>query len=165
MDNFLADKESWINSRAPGSTLFDSEYIGSKQNNSNPTFGFLQGQENANEDVELFVYDTLHPEVVHAITLTGAKCDQALYGGCAITYQDPNAPNQQQLQLVTKSTGGALQITGLPGTGYLTDPFQIYAAFAESPIPEPAAWALMLAGLAAIGAALRRPGVDVRSAA
>jgi hypothetical protein len=165
MDDFLADKESWINSRAPGSTAFDSEYLGSKQNNSNPTIAFLQSQENDNEDVELFVFDVSNPKIAHVIDLTSVTCTPA--GGCVIKTQDPNSPNQQQTQQVTTGAGGALQITGLPGTGapYLTDMFQIYAAFAESPAPEPEVWALLVIGLGAVGAALRRSGGAVVPAA
>jgi hypothetical protein len=141
--NYLLSKQTWINSRAPGTTVFDSFFAGSPNHNGEPTTAFLLAEEAQQEDVELFVRDVTNPGVAHAIVLTGISCTPE--NGCVITTQDPNSPTAQQTQQVFFGLTGGLEIVGLPGTGspYLTDIFEIYAAFSESPVPEPRTWLLL----------------------
>jgi len=161
-DDFLLAKEFWIDNHAPGTTMYDSYFMGSPNHNALPTLAFLIAQMQAQEDVELFVVDTAHPTVAHAIVLTGITCTTP--GGCVIMTQDPNTPRTQQVQQLLQGTGGDLEIQGLPGTGapYLLDDFEIYAAFAESPIPEPTT--LLLLGTGMAGLLWRRRASEKRTA-
>jgi hypothetical protein len=153
LDRYLADKKLWINSAAPGTTVFNSYYVGSADNNRTPTAGDLIKEMQSQEDVEMFVSGG---GIAHAITLTGISCQPLT--GCVMTYQDPNSPMVQQTSQLTAGAG-SLQFVGLPGTGapYLTTQFTIYAAYSESPVPEPSSFILLGTGIASlIGNWMRR---------
>jgi hypothetical protein len=143
-DDYVAVKTNWFNFYAPGTTVVTSNYTGSASNDGFPTVGFLTKEIQAQEDVELFVYAG---DIGHAIVLTSISCSSPT--DCVIKYQDPNSPTvQQTTQLFVGST---LTFQGLPGTGaqYNRTFFEIDAAFAESPVPEPSTWILL--GTALVG--------------
>ena len=154
--DYVATKLDWLNSFAPGTTTVESMFSGNTDagKNGNPNWDFLTGQIKDHEDVEMFIKDS----GFHAITLTGIKwvdptkgCDVA--NNCQITYQDPNKPTTQQMNIPLTLSGGSLGFkdpTGLLGNVTIT------AAFAESPVPEPATLGLLGAALIGLGAANRR---------
>jgi hypothetical protein len=125
---YIDAKMAWINGdpannltgHAPGSTVFDSY--------QNPTIQDLASENG--EDVEIFVNGGSLKN--HALALTGVSCTGANYTNCSISYQNPNYPTINVLNVSVSNVGGSLQLNA--GTGDLGN---IYAAFSESPVPEP----------------------------
>jgi hypothetical protein len=144
-DNFVAAETQWFDTFAPGTTYIESNYPGSADQNGVPTIGFLATQIQQKEDVELFIYGG---GIGHAIDLTGISCSAT---ACVITYQDPNSPKEQQTSQLFSGPAGLI-FQGLPGTSpkYSQTFFAIAAAFAESPVPEPAMSLLIAISLAAV---------------
>jgi hypothetical protein len=144
-DSFLQTKKDWINDRAPGTTVFNSWFDGSTDNNRKPTIQDLATEIAHGEDVEFFVRGD---NFYHVMTLTGVMCDMAM--NCSIKYQDPNdpaqdAPNQTMAKIYMAAItdmNGMLTFTGVPGSQF-AGMVTITAAFAESPIPEPATIVLL----------------------
>ncbi len=151
-DKYFAGVQSYLNEVAPGktnSTEFDD-----------PTVAQLTHEIGDQEDVELFIAyynaDGTPADDGHYVTLYDI-------GATSLSFVDPGG-------VVNGDEGGALDITvnytfddGLKRlvlNGYSGTPSGLTArvdfAFAESPTPEPAAWALMIGGFGMAGLALRR---------
>lgn len=144
---YLTEKMTWINSAAPGTTVFDSFYVGSANNSHAPTSSDLSSEIQAQEDVEMFISGG---GIAHAIVLTGISCSSPT--SCTMTYQDPNSPTVEQTAQLTAAAGG-LQFVGLPGTDptLANTTFTINAAFSESPVPEPSSGILFGIGSTLLG--------------
>jgi hypothetical protein len=141
-EDYLDTKKDWFNDYAPGTTVFDSWFEGSPDNDRKPTIEDLAKEIKDGEDVEFFVDDG--NGFFHALTLTGVFCDMAM--NCGIKYQDPNQPTVEQDTLVSPMNG-MLMFTGVPGSGF-AGTVTITAAFAESPrVPEPST----ILGILAVG--------------
>ncbi len=161
--DFLQTKKDWINDYAPGTTVFDSWWVGSPDHNRKPTIADLAGEIHDKEDVEFFVQGD---NFFHVLQLSGVMCDAQM--NCSIKYQDPNDPaqanpNQKMAKIYMAQItdmNGMLTFTGVPGSGY-AGMVTITAAFAESPdprlIPEPDAFVLMLSGAFGLFFSRRRP--------
>ncbi len=150
-NSFLAGKMAWFAKNAPGTTRITSEYVGSASNNSLPTFKFLSGEIQSNEDVELFITGG---GIGHAIDLVSISCGPP-YNVCGMQYQDPNVSTKlQPFTQLTAGPGGALLFYGLPY--YASTPFTIQAAFSESPIPEPGTLLMFGSGIISLAGVLRR---------
>jgi len=148
---FLQTKTNWVNTKAPGTTVITSEYAGSPNNNAIPDINFLLQEIQDHEDVEMFISGG---GIAHAIDLVSIGC--TVQNGCTMQYQDPNFPTTlQPLTQLTAGPGGFLTFTGLPGFPQNTF-YTIDAVFSESPVPEPSAWILTAAALAAITFRARR---------
>ena len=137
--DFLQTKKDWINDYAPGTTVFNSWWAGSPDNNRKPTIDDLAQEIKDGEDVEFFVKGT---NFFHVMTLTAVACDMAM--NCTIRYQDPNDPGTHQGPTPITVMDGMLMFTGVPGSGQPNLTVTITAAFAESPVPEPATVALFV---------------------
>jgi hypothetical protein len=150
-NDYMTVKRNWFTDSAPGTTVFSSMYPGSAYNNGNVTSDWLNGEEQANEDVEIFVsaevWDPIkqaYKWIAHALTVTDIGYDPGNYAW-TLSYQDCNNPNSNYTASVWPNADGILNFIGLPGTGYPFTTFTIDAAFAESPVPEPSS--LMLLGI------------------
>jgi hypothetical protein len=117
------------------------------QDKTNPTLAFIAAELKAGEDVEIFisVFQSQPMKSLgdHALTLTGISFDDTTNTG-SVSFVDPLG-----------GTKGSANITGLeqgfikldykaPGVG--GDFAVVFAAVAESPIPEPETLAMMLIG-------------------
>jgi hypothetical protein len=150
-DAFRYALTTWMTDFAFGTSVVTSIYPGSPDNNGLPTTAFLTSEIMDQEDVQVFVYGTVNGSTVgHAINLIGISSSNGDY---VIQYQDPNSPKDIQTSELLFGPGGQLMIQGLPGTGppYLTTIFSINAAYAESPIPEPASWVLVGSSIVLLG--------------
>jgi hypothetical protein len=152
LDSFMTAKKWWINGKAPGSTIFNSMYAGSGYNNGEVTTAFLEKELRDGEDIEIFVKYTNPAGTIsgHALTLFGIDTTA---GAMKIWFQDPNDPTNPYDRDITLD-GGVLSFSGLFGLGDQTK-FSIYAAFAESAVPEATMWAMMIVGFGGIGLVLR----------
>jgi len=138
LDVYTTTEQDWITTHGigVGSTVLSTYYSGSPLNNRAPTINDLAQEIKDQEDVELFVKGTyatgpkMGQSFAHAITLTAISCDASM--NCNITYQDPNNPASPQTVAIDVNT---LQFSNLPASG-ITGTAQIYAEFAESPVPE-----------------------------
>jgi hypothetical protein len=151
--DFLQTKKDWINDRAPGSTIFNSWWAGSPDNDRKPTITDLANEIRDGEDVEFFVRGD---DFYHVMTLTEVSCDMAM--NCSIRYQDPNDPTVNQPSTPVTIMDGMVMFTGVPGSGYPELTVTIEAAFAESPIPEPATIVLLATAVVGLVARRRRRG-------
>jgi hypothetical protein len=145
---YIQTKMNWIGDHNPGTiTIFDSWFAGSPDNNRVPTIADLASQlmPSSPEDVELFINGGTGGN--HALTLTGLSCEGDNYTDCFISYQDPNDPTVNNTESVSV-VNGSLQIDD--GFG------NIYAAFSESPIPEPTSLILLGTVIAGVAWRLRR---------
>jgi hypothetical protein len=136
---YMDTKMDWINDHAPGTTVYDSRYVG---NGGQPTVAWLAQEIRDGEDVEFFINNNAGT-FYHALTLTGIACDAA--GNCFVTYSDPNDPTTMYNRALSSGVGGRLEFTdpfGLIGTVYID------AAFSESAVPEPTTLFLLATGLA-----------------
>lgn len=134
---YMDTKVEWINDHAPGTTVFDSMYVG---NGGRPTIDWLAKEILDGEDVEFFI-NTDANDFYHALTLVGIKCDAA--GGCAISFSDPNDPTTLFNRDLTPGAGGRLEFDDPFGGAGKT--VFIDAAFSESAVPEPAVFFLLAA--------------------
>lgn len=166
IEEFIGGKARYLNAVAPGTTSIvamdtlawrpvtpDGYDNGPKPayvtDNTAPTLAFLYDQIKMGEDVELFINFNGGN---HYVTLTG------------ISYNDMT--NTGYLDFIDPEGGVVMDdidITGLDPAdndillgGYLPGA-NIVNAVAESPIPEPAALALMVTGLLGIAVLRRRP--------
>jgi hypothetical protein len=153
LDTFMTSKKWWIDGKAPGTTIYSSMYLGSAYNNDKPGFAFLEKELKDGEDIEFFVSfkDKDGKELSHALTLYGIDTTK---DAMKIWYQDPNDPTTEYERGVTL-TDGYLSFKGLYGFG---DDVQltVYAAFAESAVPEIGTWLMMVAGFGGVGFSMRR---------
>jgi hypothetical protein len=144
---YLDTKRQWINDHAPGTTVFDSRYVG---RGGRPTIDWLAQEISHGEDVEFFVNNDAGT-FYHALTLTGIKCDAA--GNCSVTYSDPNDPTTMYNRDLTPGVGGRLEFNnpfGLEGTVFID------AAFSESAVPEATTVFLLATGLGSVVVAITR---------
>jgi hypothetical protein len=147
---YVATKTQWFNTYAPGTTTIDSWYLGtaqdpSNQNNMNPTPQVFQAQLQAKEDVEFFIQGSAY----HVLTLTDLTVNMNTNPtSYTVSWLDCNDTSMEYSSPVTFAANGQMQITGVFGypNGSLEN---ITAAFAESPIPEPSTF-LMLVGMGAV---------------
>ena len=122
--DYVQTKMDWINDYAPGTTIFNSYFLGSAQNDRLPTIEDLANEIQHGEDVEFFVDGGTAGN--HALTLTGISCMLNNFTNCSITFLNDGVPV------------GATSITlGPNGLEVDTGFGNIYAAFSESPVPEP----------------------------
>ena len=158
--NWIGGKVSYLNTYAPGKTIFagmDSLVAAANRpwwdQNANPTVNFLLQELQAGEDVELGIYPL--DMIGHALTLTGLTwndVDNSLTfnGPDTLTLNtiDPANPNGNTPLMLTP--GNPMTISGGPYNGYTLD-----VALAESPVPEPATASLLLLGAGALFGGLR----------
>jgi hypothetical protein len=148
--NWINGKVSYLNAYAPGKITFagmDSIQVNNPPawlQNANPTVNFLLQELQAGEDVELGIYPL--DNVGHALTLTGltwidTDSDQTFDVGDTLTLNsiDPAAPNGNTPLILTP--GNPMTISGGPYDGYALE-----VALAESPVPEPASFSLVILG-------------------
>jgi hypothetical protein len=155
-DSFLQTKKDWINDHAPGTTVFNSWFPGSTDNDRKPTIQDLATEIEHGEDVEIFVR---REGFYHVMTLTGIECDMAM--NCTIKWQDPNdpaqpMPNQTMAKIYSAPVtvmDGMIMFGGVLGAGGTVT---LTAAFSESPIPEPAALMLFAVGVCGLLVQARR---------
>ncbi len=178
IEEFIAGKQKYFNSVAPGTTSFDAQMtqntwrqkpggvnVGPKpsyvQLNTAPTAQFLASQLKAGEDVELFINGS---EGNHYVTLTQIYYDTNSATGNFIKVVDPNQPTSggpagppTVTQLAINGldpTDSDILLSG--GLAYLGTGLNIVNAVAESPIPEPPALALGVLGIGVLGWMRRR---------
>jgi hypothetical protein len=146
-------------------TLPDGSMVAAKpayvQDNTAPTGQWLVDQLQAGEDVELFINGSMGN---HYITLTQMTYNLTNNTG-SFMFIDPNQVNNMMAGPPVVSMG---MITGLDATdsdilftsasvsAYLGTGLNIVNAVSESPVPEPATYAVMGIGFLALGAVLRR---------
>jgi hypothetical protein len=166
--NWIDGKYNYIETYAPGSTVFEGESsVGTGGQPwvqaGNPTAAFLLQMLQQGEDVELAIFPAAG--IGHVLTLSSIDWDNVAGNDVF------NPGNGDTLSIdgvdpagdgVTAGTfdldlgltvGGELTITGGDGGAY--NGYDIGAALAESPCPEPATLSLFFAGFGVI-AALRR---------
>ncbi len=179
LESMWESKYSWLQTKAPGTTIMDGQVdlpgvdLGKWDNggvleNKYPEFAFLWNEIYECEDVELVIFpDGSGPG--HAISLTGVSweddCDGIFEDGekpLKIRYLDPNGPldpdgdgvvKPREIDLSWNETESRWEFEWWQDSNN----YYITAAFAESPVPEPAAvivWGLL--GLLAVGYARRR---------
>ena len=146
--DFIATKKDWFNDYAPNTTVFDTWWSGSPDHNRAPNITDLAGEMHDKEDVEFFVQGT---NFFHVLLLTGVnvRCPNELQYYVPGSQRSAQAnPNQTMAKTYTTAvTLGAnnISFTGVPGSGF-AGAVNITAAFAESPVPEPATLALLAIG-------------------
>lgn len=185
VESMWEGKYRWILHNAPRTTVFHgmvnqdfSRWFGGESlTRGIPTFDFLLRMLRAGEDVELVV--TFAGGGSHAVTLSGLSfADLNGNGvwdpgneGAMLRYIDPNCPLGRNASspaaMVTpliQPGGEALQFGWVQGNGTVcggqfgTKLASVYAAFAESPAPEPSTLALVAsAGVVLVFLARRRP--------
>jgi hypothetical protein len=186
IEQFILGKQKYLDTMAKNATTYGAEDTfawrttlpdGSKvaakppyvQQNTAPTGQWLVDQLKAGEDVELFVNGSMGN---HYITLTQMTYNLDKNTG-SFMFIDPNQVNNKMAGAPVVSMG---MITGLDATdsdilftsasvsAYLGTGLNIVNAVSESPVPEPATYAVLSVGFLAIGAILRRrprPAVGV----
>jgi hypothetical protein len=149
--NWIGGKVSYLNAYAPGKITFagmDSLVAAANRpwwdQNANPTVNFLLQELQAGEDVELGIYPL--DMVGHALTLTGLTWNDAdnsltFNGPDTLTLNtiDPAAPNGTTPLILTP--GNPMKISG-----GIYDGYTLQVALAESPVPEPASFSLVILG-------------------
>ena len=160
--DWIGGKVAYLNTYAPGKTIFEGMDTLSLQanrlpwdTNANPTVNFLLAELQAGEDVELGIYPL--DNIGHALTLTGLTwndTDNSLTfnGPDTLTLNtiDPAKPNVNTVVMLTP--GNPMTISGGSYDGY-----KLEVALAES-VPEPATWSLVALGIGAFIANRRRRG-------
>lgn len=171
IEDFILGKRDYLESKDRGATVYAAQmnfawrtdpaggtHPGTAkpafvQDNTVPTLAFLSTELKAKEDVEAFLFSSGNgKEFNHYITLTGLSYDDTTNKG-TMSFVDPLG-----------GTRGTANLTGLIGgfiqTDYSLGGFnaEIVHAVAESPIPEPATWFLLLSGLAGLTLRRRRLG-------
>ncbi len=152
-------KVEYVNEYAPNSTVFwaqmDPATCGAASNyadssvisNVKPTLSALYNQLQMGEDVEIaFIGSTnlgIAPlndsnSFAHMVTLTGLNSTNGNF-----TYLDPNNPTNVFSATMTVDTNGYLAFTWNNNNSPSTPGVEIYEAWAESPIPEPASLVLL----------------------
>lgn len=169
IERFIAGKQQYIEGTgAKGKTTYaaqdtgtwrttlpDGSKVGPKpayvQDQTAPTAQFLVDQLKEGEDVELFIdwVDTDGKHKAHYVTLTYLQFDTTKKTG-AINFVDTDTgkTNDKNYQITGLDAGDNDILIG----GYLDDA-SIFAAVAESPVPEPAT--LLSCGLALLTTAAR----------
>jgi hypothetical protein len=142
-DSFLQTKKDWIHDFAPGTTVFDSWFPGSIDNDRKPTIMDLAQEIKDGEDVELFVRG--EGGYYHVISLTGIFCRDDAMTMCGLKYQDNDGDINMNLMAPITVAGGMVMFTGALSGADRT--VTITAAFAESPVPEPSTLLLLGSGL------------------
>jgi len=151
--NYVDTLKSWLNTYAPGTSSVSSDTDGKL--GATLLASFIGPELKKHEDVELFIYN-LAGTVGHVISPTSITYDplNPALGG-SITYQDPNDPTTP-FTATFNITNGFIEFksdNSQLGTVYVS------AAFAESPVPEPATLMLMGTGISGLALVLlrRRP--------
>lgn len=178
IEDFVIGKQKYLADRAPGTTLVHGQMnfawrddanirktIGTKPagiaDSTVPTLQFLYAELKKGQDIELFM---ANGDNQHYITLTGIRYDSATNTG-KMWVMDPwgDAAGNDV-------TGKEIAIEGLSDgfidTGLVIDgnDFSYVAhAIATSPIPEPTAYLLLLAGLLVIARAHRTRAIYIRT--
>ena len=165
IEDFIFGKTKYIEEKAPGKTIYAAQVAlqwrdginntgGSQPTHQVPkpnwvqdqtaaTLDFIYKQIKAREDVEIFLeYDTGSS---HYLTVTGIMYDDANNTG-KLNFIDPLG-GMAGTTNITGVVGGVIKIAYGGGAS-------VYHAVSESPVPEPAAIALML--IALIGLCLAR---------
>ena len=153
---FISGKKAWVNKLAPGSTIFGSR--------RNPSWEWIYKEIKNGEDVELLFgfYDTEGERVGgHYVTLTGfdwtdTDGDSVVDAdeGATIGFIDPQTGAFDETGIFQTLAGGPIGSSF--GTGGDVTRSAIDWAVKESPVPEPQAWALLLAGFGVTGLLLVR---------
>ena len=163
-EDYLATIMDWLNGFAPRRTTFDGMWSGRNVDgrNSVPSWSFLVSEIKDHEAVQLFIKTGEGNNTQrHAINLTGINYDDtmscAIDFNCKIDFQDPNKPNNEfsNVQLTLDNDGSLSFFDRDPLSNKI---WSIYAAFSESPVPEPGTLWLVCIGIAAFGATTRRVG-------
>lgn len=156
IEDFIAGKQQYINSVAPGTTTFaaqmnfawrptdpDGNNVGPKpayvMDNTVPTAQFIASELNAGEDVEVF----LAGDVDHYITLFDVTFNTMTHMG-QIGYIDPDTGGIAFSNITGQDMAGFLEVA------YGTNSEVIAHAVAESPIPEPSSLLLLASAVAAL---------------
>lgn len=125
-----------------------------------PTPMFLLKELKSNEAVEVLL--AYKGGGGHYITLTGIDYQPTANGGCGtLSFVDPSHPTlpnrgPSQLTIYQSTKDGVISGVYKPFDTTESHEFNITFAAGQSPTPEPATWALMLAGFGAVGVTLRR---------
>jgi hypothetical protein len=172
IDNFVSGKMNWIENHLPGKTVYEVQTVFPALkipgDQGPPTFAFLLAQLQAGEDTELFVsyHDANGYQIPgmpgkfyggHYVTMTGLVWNDANSNGML------DAGDTLTLNFIDPATGAAGSATGSLdafgfdtnyGAGGAVTGASISGIVSESPVPEPATYLIMTAGL--IGLALVR---------
>jgi hypothetical protein len=150
--NFISGKQSYFDAYAPNTTYIENMNV--FNNGIWPTFQFMYDMLAQGEDVELLVgfYNVNTPTVRaggHYVTLTGVSFGVPFANGNGtINFVDPNGgADFNNVALSTSAApgfAGAIYNNQTYVPGYYT---AIEAVVAESPLPEPGTWLLLLASV------------------
>jgi hypothetical protein len=128
--------------------------------NVSPTPMFLLKELKSNEAVEVLL--AYKGGGGHYITLTGIDYQPTATGGSGtLSFVDPSHPTlpgqvPSRLTISQSAKDGVISGVYKPFGTDESHEFEITFAAGQSPTPEPATWALMLAGFGAVGVTLRR---------
>ena len=149
--NWIGGKVSYLNACALGKTIFAGmDSLSAPANrplwdtNANPTVNFLLQELQAGEDVELGIYPL--DMVGHALTLTGLTWNDAdglgtFNIGDTLTLNTIDPANPGMNTAVALIPGNPMKISG-----GIYDGYTLQVALAESPVPEPASFSLVILG-------------------
>jgi len=112
---------------------------------------FLAPQLKDHEGIQLFIYNSAGlGHVIAPYSITYNPADPS--AGGKMSFQDPNAPKDEQTVRFTVDDGQMQFFDPESGLGNVS----VTAGFAESPVPEPGSLFLFGAGMLAVGWAARR---------
>jgi hypothetical protein len=161
IEDFILGKIAYFDKHAPGTTKVEAEMNfawrsakpkpGGVSDGTKPTLGWLADQLKNKQDVELFVGSS-DDKVQHYITLTGISFDDMTSKG-SMWIVDPWDGKEHKIG-IDGLTGGYID-TDYTVNGKAAD--FVYHAVAESPVPEPATWLLLVAGTSVLVFRRRRP--------
>jgi hypothetical protein len=153
ISNFISGKKDYIESVAPGSTIYSSQNVFAA-GGIYPTFNYMYNELVDGEDVELLVgfysFNTQGQLVRtggHYVTLTGISSPTNDGANGTISFVDPSGGVDRNGIATFKGADGSIRTsTYVSGTNPVTI---IEAAVSESPIPEPGTLVLLFGAVPA----------------
>jgi hypothetical protein len=138
----------WLNAYAPKTTSVVSY---TPSDGAGILQAFLAPQLKDHEGIQLFIYNSAGlGHVIAPYSITYNPADPS--AGGKMSFQDPNAPKDEQTVRFTVDDGQMQFFDPESGLGNVS----VTAGFAESPVPEPGSLFLFGAGMLAVGWAARR---------